>query len=104
VGNHEYNFGLKVVEKARSEAQFPWLSANTYRTNSETNYHKSYIVKEVEGVRVGILGLTTPGIPNWENKPNYEGLELRETVSEAKKWGKVLRETEKVDVVVIPMH
>jgi 2',3'-cyclic-nucleotide 2'-phosphodiesterase/3'-nucleotidase len=104
VGNHEYNFGLKVVEKARSEAQFPWLSANTYRTNSETNYHKPYIVKEVQGVRLGILGLTTPGIPNWENKPNYEGLEFRETVSEANKWVKVLRETEKVDVVVIPMH
>src|ERR1051325_2291960 len=30
VGNHEYNFGLKVLEKARSEAAFPWLSANTY--------------------------------------------------------------------------
>ena len=104
VGNHEYNFGLKVVEKARSEAKFPWLSANTYRTNSQTNYHKPYIVKEVQGVRIGILGLTTPGIPNWENKPNYEGLEFRETVSEAKKWVKVLRETEKVDVVVIPMH
>jgi 2',3'-cyclic-nucleotide 2'-phosphodiesterase/3'-nucleotidase len=104
VGNHEYNFGLKVIEKARSEAKFPWLSANTYRTNSETNYHKPYIVKEVQGVRIGILGLTTPGIPNWENKPNYEGLEFRETVSEAKKWVKVLRETEKVDVIVIPMH
>src|SRR5689334_13315607 len=30
VGNHEYNFGLKVLEKARSEANFPWMSANTY--------------------------------------------------------------------------
>jgi 2',3'-cyclic-nucleotide 2'-phosphodiesterase/3'-nucleotidase len=30
VGNHEYNFGLKVLEKARGEAKFPWLSANTY--------------------------------------------------------------------------
>ena len=30
VGNHEYNFGLKVLEKARGEANFPWLSANTY--------------------------------------------------------------------------
>src|SRR2546423_15424472 len=30
VGNHEYNFGLKVLEKARSEAKFPWLSANTF--------------------------------------------------------------------------
>src|SRR4029078_12997683 len=39
-----------------------------------------------------------------ENKPNYEGLEFRETISEAKKWVKALRETEKVDLVVIPMH
>src|SRR6185295_95855 len=46
VGNHEYNFGLKVLEKARSEAKFPWLSANTYRANSDTNYNKPYIVKE----------------------------------------------------------
>jgi 2',3'-cyclic-nucleotide 2'-phosphodiesterase / 3'-nucleotidase len=107
VGNHEYNFGLKVLEKARSEATFPWLSANTYDNKAKgdpTNHYKPYIVKEVQGVRVGILGLTTPGIPNWENKPNYEGLEFRETVSEAKKWVKVLRETEKVDVVVIAMH
>ena len=29
VGNHEYNFGLKNLDKARSDAQFPWLSANT---------------------------------------------------------------------------
>src|SRR5688572_6477169 len=32
VGNHEYNFGLNVLEKARREAKFPWLSANTYET------------------------------------------------------------------------
>src|SRR5882762_8648432 len=30
VGNHEYNFGLKGLNKARSEAKFPWLSANSY--------------------------------------------------------------------------
>ena len=35
VGNHEYNFGLKVLEKARGEAKFPWLSANTYDTESD---------------------------------------------------------------------
>jgi len=107
VGNHEYNFGLKVLEKARSEAKFPWLSANTYNTQVKgdpSNYHTPYIIKEVNGVRVGILGLTTPGIPNWENAPNYEGLEFRETVSEAKKWVRVLRDLGKVDLVAITMH
>src|SRR5688500_9427726 len=104
VGNHEYNFGLKVLEKARSEASFPWLSANTYNTAAKTNYHKPYIIKEVQGVRIGILGLTTPGIPNWENTQNYAGLEFRETVSEAKKWVPLLRTEEKADVVVVAMH
>ena len=87
VGNHEYNFGLKVLEKARSEAQFPWLSANTYEKGTERTHFTPYLVKEIAGVRIGVLGLTTPGIPNWDNAQNYEGLELREPVSEAKKWG-----------------
>jgi 2',3'-cyclic-nucleotide 2'-phosphodiesterase / 3'-nucleotidase len=107
VGNHEYNFGLKVLEKARSEAKFPWLSANTYDEGAKgtlTTHYAPYLVKEIGGVRIGVLGLTTPGIPNWENVPNYAGLEFHETVSEAKKWVPVLREKEKVDLVVIAMH
>jgi 2',3'-cyclic-nucleotide 2'-phosphodiesterase/3'-nucleotidase len=104
VGNHEYNFGLKVLEKARSEAQFPWISANTYRKGTEQTAYQPYLVKEVNGVRVGILGLTTPGIPNWENPENFAGLEFREPVMEARKWVKVLREKERVDLVVITMH
>ena len=104
VGNHEYNFGLKVLEKARSEAKFPWLSANSYEKGTDHPHYTPYIVKEVGGVRIGVLGLTTPGIPNWENVPNYEGLDFHETISEAKKWVPILREKEKVDVVVITMH
>src|ERR1041385_5851460 len=57
VGNHEYNFGLKVLEKARSEAKFPFLSANTYETGAvDKTHYVPYIVKEVQGVRIGILG------------------------------------------------
>src|SRR5688572_2510650 len=67
VGNHEYNFGLKVLEKARGEAKFPWLSANTYNKGTSKTHYKPYIVKVIDGVRVGILGLTTPGVPTWEN-------------------------------------
>ncbi len=104
VGNHEYNFGLKVLNKARSEAKFPWLSANSYDKGTDHPHYPPYIVKEVQGVRIGVFGLTTPGIPNWENVPNYEGLEFHETVSEAKKWVPILREKEKVDVIVITMH
>ncbi len=104
VGNHEYNFGLKVLEKARNEARFPWLSANTYDKDTERTHYQPYLIKEVAGVRIGVLGLTTPGIPNWENASNFAGLEFREPVSEAKKWVPILREKERADLVVIAMH
>jgi len=104
VGNHEYNFGLKVLEKARSEAKFPWLSANTYDIAKQQTHYKPYIIKEVAGVKIGILGLTTPGIPNWDNPPNYAGLEFHEPLVEARKWVPILRDQEKADVVVIAMH
>src|ERR1044071_7572613 len=42
VGNHEYNFGLKVLEKARKEANFPWLSANTYDKATNQPHYKPY--------------------------------------------------------------
>ncbi|HET8783893.1 MAG TPA: bifunctional UDP-sugar hydrolase/5'-nucleotidase [Pyrinomonadaceae bacterium] len=104
VGNHEYNFGLKVLEKARGEATFPWLSGNTYDKGTQRTHYKPYIVKDVAGVKIGILGLTTPGVPYWDNPPNYAGLEFREPVAEARKWVTTLRTQEKVDVVVIAMH
>ncbi|MFL6228100.1 MAG: bifunctional metallophosphatase/5'-nucleotidase, partial [Pyrinomonadaceae bacterium] len=104
VGNHEYNFGLPVLEKARHEARFPWLSANTYKKGSSETAYQPYVVKELNGVRVGVLGLTTPGIPSWENKENYAGLEFREPVAEARKWVEILRTKERVDLVVVAMH
>lgn len=104
VGNHEYNFGLQVLEKARGEAKFPWLSANTYNKGTNQTHYTPYIVKEVAGVRLAVLGLTTPGIPNWENAPNYAGLEFREPLSEARKWVPILRRKELADVVIIAMH
>lgn len=104
VGNHEYNFGLKVLEKARAEANFPWMSANTYDVGKQQPHYKPYIVKEIAGVRIGVLGLTTPGIPNWDNAPNYAGLEFHEPLIEARKWVPLLRDKEKCDIVVIAMH
>jgi 2',3'-cyclic-nucleotide 2'-phosphodiesterase (5'-nucleotidase family) len=104
IGNHEYNFGLGVLNKARSEAEFPWLSANTYRTGTDENAYQPYLVREIAGVRVGVLGLTTPAIPNWENPENYAGLEFRPLVSEARKWIAILREKERVDAVIVAMH
>lgn len=104
IGNHEYNFGLEVLHKAEREAAFPWLSGNTYRTDSGEPAYAPYLVKETNGVRIGVIGLTTPGIPMWENPENFAGLEFGDPVAAARRWVEVLQEKEKVDAVVIAMH
>ena len=74
VGNHEFNYGLKNLNKARSDAQFPWLSANT-KTDPKSGRKPfpASIVKTVDGVKVGIIGITTPAVPTWEKPENYAG-------------------------------
>jgi len=105
VGNHEYEFGLEVLNKARGEAGFPWLSANTYKRGTDEPYFTPFIVKPVSGVRVGIIGLTTPGMPSLDDPERYYSkIELRDPVGEAKKWTAILREKEGVDLVIIAMH
>ncbi|WP_283214697.1 bifunctional metallophosphatase/5'-nucleotidase [Paenibacillus sp. HWE-109] len=106
VGNHEFNYGLEVLQKAVKESNFPWLCATILDDQSgEPFLGQPYIVKQLQsGVRVGILGLTTPYIPNWENPAHIEGLRFIDAIEAAQTWVKVLKEKEQVDVVVVSYH
>src|SRR5712691_6546931 len=71
VGNHEFNFGLKNLDRARSEARFPWLSANTDLTDRATKAFDRYLLKTIGGVKVAVIGVTTPAVPSWEKPENF---------------------------------
>jgi 2',3'-cyclic-nucleotide 2'-phosphodiesterase (5'-nucleotidase family) len=103
-GNHEYNFGLEVLNNARRGARFPWISANICLEGSEDPAYAPYIIKKVRGVKVGILGLTTPGVTAWDNPDHYAGLTFTDPVKAAHRWVSELRRRARVDVVVIAMH
>jgi 2',3'-cyclic-nucleotide 2'-phosphodiesterase (5'-nucleotidase family) len=104
VGNHEFNFGLVVLRKAEKESSFPWLSANTRNAADGSPAFPEYIVKTVGGVRVGVLGLTTPNIPNWEPERNRSGLTWEDPARTAARLVPVLRKKEKCDLVVVLVH
>lgn len=103
-GNHEFNFGMDVLNTARRSSRFPWISGNIVLAGSEDPVYTPYIIKQVRGVRVGILGLTTPAIPGWEDPAHYEGLEFTDPVAAAQRWVRELRRRSRVDVVVVAMH
>jgi 2',3'-cyclic-nucleotide 2'-phosphodiesterase/3'-nucleotidase len=102
-GNHEFNFGLDILWKAKREARFPILAANLKQDYMNgVEYFQPYIIKNVSGVRVGIVGFVTPGVPRWEIPAHYKGYEFEQIVASAKKVIPEVRK--KADIVVVIAH
>jgi hypothetical protein len=104
LGNHDFNFGLDVLNRARELADFPFLSANTVDVETGEPAFPPFVVRELAGVRVGILGLVTSNIPGWEDPANYQGLRFESMDEAAGRWVRVLREDEGCDLVVVLAH
>lgn len=103
VGNHEFNFGLHPLWRLKEEARFPILGANIVSTYHEhVRDFEPYVIREVGGVRVAILGLVTPAIPYWEPPENRAGYEFRDLVETARRYVPELRR--KADLVIVLAH
>ena len=103
-GNHDVEVGHKVYDKWIKELDCPTLGANIINTETGKPYVDPYLIIEREGVRVAILGMLTPAIPNWLHQNLWTGMRFDEMVSCAKRWVKILREQEKADVVIGLFH
>ncbi len=101
VGNHDIEQGYLTYIKARDEAEFPWLSANGLYPD-DTPFFKPFTIIERNGIRIGIIGLTTPAIPMWLDNALYPGLHWEDMVISARRWVAVARP--QVDVLVGLFH
>ena len=105
VGNHEFNFGLKNLALARSQAHFPWISANIHaEPGAAVKPFEPYFVKTVAGVKVAIVGVTTPLIPEWESEEHYRGYRFEDGVEAVKRAVADLRQRIHPDIVVVAAH
>jgi 2',3'-cyclic-nucleotide 2'-phosphodiesterase/3'-nucleotidase len=105
LGNHEFNYGLKNLEDARSQAHFPWLSANTrVEAGAGTQPFAPYLIKEIAGVKIAIIGITTPLIPSWETPEHYRGLTFDDGVTAVRSALADLRAKHHPDLVLVAAH
>ena len=103
-GNHDVETGHPVYDKWISEVQCPTLGANIIDTKTGKPYVKPYIILERQGVRVAVLGMLTPAIPNWLPVSLWTGLRFQEMVSCAREYVKILKEQEHADVIIGLFH
>jgi 2',3'-cyclic-nucleotide 2'-phosphodiesterase (5'-nucleotidase family) len=108
VGNHEVEQGYLVMLTVANEMaarNIAVLSANAvWKNNHDEPYYLPYLVKEIDGVRVGFLGLTTPGIPMWLAASTHQEHVFLDMVETARKYVPILRDVEKVDVLIGVFH
>ena len=113
VGNHDIEPGHKVYDKWIREVRCPLLGANIvkeeYKNAAARPEHiytglQPYSVHYKDGVKIVVIGMLTPAIPNWLNKSIWKGLEFEEMTACAKKWIKYVKEYEKPDLIFGLFH
>jgi 2',3'-cyclic-nucleotide 2'-phosphodiesterase (5'-nucleotidase family) len=65
IGNHEFNYGTRYLGRAINQATFPFLAANAL-SPSGTRAFVPWTLVTRSGVKVGIVGGTTPGSMIWD--------------------------------------
>lgn len=104
VGNHDIETGHPVYDKFNEELKMPWLAANAVNKKTGESYFKPYTVINKKGVKVAVLGLITPAIPNWLPEKIWEGIEFTDMIEEAKKWVEVIQQKENPDLLIGLFH
>ncbi|WP_426333766.1 5'-nucleotidase C-terminal domain-containing protein [Paenibacillus silvae] len=102
MGNHEFNFGLDVLEKISSQFKGQALVGNIFKENGD-RYMPAYTIIERDGIKVGVIGMNTPMITEFEKGTNHlDGVTVKDPVEETRKAIAELKG--KVDVMVGLMH
>lgn len=104
IGNHDIETGHAVYDKFRREINFPWLAANTVNKKTNESYFEPYTIIERKGVRIAVLGLTTPGVPNWLPEKLWSGIRFDDMIESARMWVEIIKEKERPDLLIGLFH
>ena len=104
IGNHDIEAGHPVYDRLVKEFDFPWLSANIKNTKTGKPYFKPYTVIRRGDIKIAVLGLTTPGVPNWLPPDMYKNMEFEDMVESAKYWVAHIKKKEKPDILIGLFH
>jgi 2',3'-cyclic-nucleotide 2'-phosphodiesterase/3'-nucleotidase len=83
VGNHEFDWGADVFAAAVAAPPMPVLSGNARHAGHALDRIRPWLMKEIAGIRLAIVGLTTPALTTWlppENLRDYEALDPVESL------------------------
>ncbi len=77
-GNHDFDLGRDVTERLARQSNFPWLSANVVdaTTGNVVDWLRPTLMLDLAGVKVGVIGITTPATARMSFPENIKGLDF----------------------------
>jgi len=102
LGNHEFDYGWRKIPEFLAKAEFPTVTANLVDGDGRLMTDEPYVIREVNGVRVAIIGALTaslPGLTKTEYRGPWRALPVAETVQ---RYAAELQD--EVDLVVVLSH
>jgi 2',3'-cyclic-nucleotide 2'-phosphodiesterase/3'-nucleotidase len=113
VGNHEFDWGIETFIDALQRSTMPVLAANTVLNGkpagaSSDSQHpfakiQPFILKEIAGIKLAIIGVTTPGMPFWLGPDFTRGIEFQHPVEPVRRAIATAKQ-EGADAIVLSGH
>jgi 2',3'-cyclic-nucleotide 2'-phosphodiesterase/3'-nucleotidase len=113
VGNHEFDWGIETFLNALQRSTMPVLAANTLLNGkpagaSFESQHpfakiQPLVIKEIAGIKLAVIGVTTPGMPFWLGPEFTRGIEFQNPVEPVRR-AMARAKDEGADVIVLTGH
>lgn len=103
LGNHDFDYSFENLLSLAERADYAMLSANTYWKDGKfPDQFKEYVVKEVGGVKVAVVGLTDDGSKATTHYTNTQDIDFHDQWEVGQ--DVLARAAEEADVVILLAH
>lgn len=104
MGNHDVETGHAVYDKWIRETKCPVLGANIIDKTTGRCYVQPYQIFVRDGVKVAVIGMISPAIPNWLGESLWKDLDFKDMIACCREWVEYLKANEQPDVIVGLFH
>ena len=113
VGNHEFDWGIEAFHQALQRSTMPVLAANTILEGKPASEFadakhplakiQPSILKEIAGIKLAIIGITTPGMSFWLPREFTRGIDFQQPVEPVRR-AIARAKSEGADAIVLTGH
>jgi 5'-nucleotidase / UDP-sugar diphosphatase len=113
IGNHEFDWGTEIFRNVLARSTMPVLAANTLLegrapgelagVGNPLAKIQPHILKEIAGIKIALIGITTPGMPFWLPRQFTRGMDFQFPVEPVRRAIRKAK-AEGADAIVLAGH